>query len=209
MIPNIFRNFELDFNKIEFSDIEKSYDNSYSFIRFSLKNDNTKICIQSPILINDTGLLINTKGNFYLKLKTNTESLEFNEFITMMDQYIIEKIFKTNILHENWGNELFDYTKRYIYSIKNENNNTFFISKLQKNFENNWSFEIYDSGKKLINECNFNKYYKIKAIFVCDGIWFSDNNFGLIWSIGQIQVIDTKLISGFSIIEDENKYNLF
>ena len=211
MIQNIYRNFELDFGSISFSNIETSYDNSFSFIRLNIKvnnnNNNTKICIQTPELINESGLLINNNGKFYLKLKTNSENLEFDEFITMMDQYIIEYVFKNNI--KNMGDTLLDYTKKYIYSIKNENNTKYMLSKLQKDADNIWAFEIYDSEKNLIKNNYFNKNEKLKAILICDGIWFTDNNFGLIWSIGQMQILEKKIITGFSIVNDENKHILF
>ena len=113
MIKNIYRNFELDFDSISFSNIETSYDNSFSFIRLNIKDNNSKICLQTPELINESGLLINNNGKFYLKLKTNNENLEFDEFITMMDQYIIEYVFKNNI--KNMGDTLLDYTKKKFF----------------------------------------------------------------------------------------------
>ena len=209
MITKIFKCYEIDLNKIDFSDKKNSYDNSFSYILLSYENNN--IGIQTPKMINTNGILINNNGKFYLKLQNfNKNEILFNEFINMIDNYIIEYAFKNNI-NDTWGGSINDYKKKYVYSFKKDINTKedYLLTKIQKNDDLGWFFEIYNTKKELIKKNDFNKDEIIKVILLCNGIWITKNNFGLIWSIGQMQLYDTKPIQGLSILDDDDIYDIF
>lgn len=191
MINKIYRTSELNFDKINFSDIKENNDKTFKFINLSISNNFDKIAIQTPQILNQSGLLINNDGKFYLELKTNFKNNEFNEFITLLDKHIIKNVLKKKY-DLSWEDNLLSYSNKYIYSIKNNNTSNSFLTKLPQNFDNSWGFEIYNSKKELITGNNFIKNEVYKTILICNGIWFKDNNFGLIWSIGQMLILSKK-----------------
>lgn len=172
----------------------QNVDNENKYIKMKYINSYKPILIQTPYLYIPLGICKNTMNNLHF-LNIDIIDEEFENILNNMDKKIIND---SEIKKSDWQlNDEFIYEK----ILKNDYNTPYIISHLPKNENNKWLFEMYDYDKQIINiDVNLISDIYLRCILLLDGLWFSDNKYGLSIKLIQVQK---------KIVPDNSNFFLF
>jgi len=143
-------------------------------------------------------------------LDKEKDIIDFYNKINQLDNFIIESANK-NLNDWNLDISNDQVENLYINQIRYNHNEKFkfpptFKLKISKNKAGRFNTLLCKNQNFFTN--NLEKYLipgcKVKIVMKCNGIWSINNKFGLTWRVKYIKVIDSKILIGYSFIDNDH-----
>ena len=218
---NILFPKEVDVSKIEYSEM-KSFGDHAKIIY--VKYNNNPIYIQTPIMKCPYGLSTfddGEKPKYSLDLSfgniDNKSSVkDLKSFLENIDDKILDDSVKNSLQWFKKKNQSKDvsqalYSSSIRFSTENgEQTDKYpptFKMKLQKNINNKFKVECYNTSKERIEEPLeqiLTKGQSVRAISKLSGIWFAGGKFGCSWELVQLKFNPTSNISQYAFNDDSD-----
>ena len=189
---NIIDYKELDLENIYFSHPKKVKGGSYiSEAYYKGENQQLPIFIQTPKLVNTTGIVKN-ESRSYIELELDQSHYPFFKFVTDLDDHNIVNIQKNSL---TWFNKHFpidvveEFYKTPIKIGKNKTPPKFRV-KIPVS-KNSITCNIYDQTKNIIDFTNVKKSNKVICVLEFVGLRFLKQQVLCEWNPVQIKLCDT------------------
>ena len=188
---------EINFDNILYLPPQKIDDDNW-FIRFKYINIDKSFLIQTPYLYIPLGIGKNFMNDLSFLDLSVFNCKELNEILDKFDEKIQKDSIKFSnnwFFYENNINVKYEKIIKNDYinedqenNVLNDNNFNYIRVFLPKDNENNWSFNMYDYDKQLIDiDHNLSSDIYARCILLCDGLWFTKENYGVSLKLVQIQ----------------------
>lgn len=196
----IIKNFtDLNIDNIRYLS-QQNLENNEKFIRIKY-SENDPFCIQTPFLSIPFGIGKNITTNLhYLDLSLTNSDNNFKKIFQELDSKILNDAFiRKNEWFKDSNYDADRDFKLFINNIYNKQIKTNmndlediyfdYIRVYLPKIDNKWYFEIFNEDKNNITENDeIEENIDCRCILYCDGLWFEDNEFGVSWRMGQMQI---------------------